>query len=79
MVIWTLALVTCSHVSGLMVMDESTCHEVEEEECGMCHTVYMEECAMTMVPEMMPVKVEMCKNVTRCVSDDDCQSRIRIL
>ena len=67
MVIWTLALVTCSHVSGLMVMDESTCHDVEEEECGVCHTVYMQECDMVMVPEMMPTKVQMCKNVTRCV------------
>ena len=67
-----------TRITGVMVMDEESCHEVEEEECGMCHTVYMEECAMTMVPEMMPVKVEMCKNVTRCVSDDDCQSRIRI-
>ena len=67
MVIWTLALVTWSHVSGLMVMDESTCHEVEEEECGVCHTVYMQECDMVMVPEMMPTKVQMCKNVTRCV------------
>ena len=67
MVIWTLALVTCSRVSGLMVMDESTCHEVEEEECGVCHTVYMQECDMVMVPEMMPTKVQMCKNVTRCV------------
>ena len=67
MVIWTLALVTCSHVSGLMVMDESTCHEVEEEEGGVCHTVYMQECDMVMVPEMMPTKVQMCKNVTRCV------------
>merc|ERR1719394_872389 len=65
MVIWTLALVTCSHVSGLMDMDESTCHEVEEEECGVCHTVYMQECDMVMVPEMMPTKVQMCKNVTR--------------
>jgi len=67
MVIWSLAILhTCLvHVSGLMVMDESTCHEVEEEECGVCHTVYMQECDMLMVPEMMPTKVQMCKNVTR--------------
>ena len=37
------------------------------EECGVCHTVYMQECDMVMVPEMMPTKVQMCKNVTRCV------------
>jgi len=48
-----------------MVMDEASCHEVEEEECGMCHTVFMEECAMVTEREMMPKRVEMCKNVTR--------------
>ena len=42
--------------------------KVEEEECGMCHTVYMEECTMVKEDEMMPKKVEMCKNVTRCVN-----------
>ena len=42
--------------------------KVEKEECGMCHTVYMEECAMVKEDEMMPKKVEMCKNVTRCVN-----------
>ena len=52
------------HVSSLMVMDETSCVEVEEEECGICHTIYMEECEMKMVEEMMPVKVSMCKNVT---------------
>ena len=33
----------------------------------MCHTVFMEECAMVTEREMMPKRVEMCKNVTRCV------------
>ena len=50
---------------GLMIMDESSCVEVEEEECGYCHTIYMEECKMKMVEEMMPNKVSVCKNVTR--------------
>ena len=52
-------------VQGLMVMDEPSCHDVEEAECGVCHTLYMEECNMQMVPEMMPKKVSMCRNVTR--------------
>jgi len=54
-----------SRVQGLMVMDEPSCHDVEEAECGVCHTLYMEECNMQMVPEMMPKKVSMCRNVTR--------------
>ena len=54
-----------SVVQGLMVMDEPSCHDVEEAECGVCHTLYMEECNMQMVPEMMPKKVSMCRNVTR--------------
>merc|ERR1712115_142798 len=54
-----------SLVQGLMVMDEPSCEEVEEAECGLCHTVYMEECQMKMVPQMMPKKVSMCRNVTR--------------
>ena len=54
-----------SMVQGLMVMDETSCHDVEEAECGVCHTLYMEECKMEMVPEMMPKKVSMCRNVTR--------------
>ena len=29
-----------------MLRDSSSCHQVEEEECGLCHTVYMEECSM---------------------------------
>ena len=37
--------------SSKMVMDETSCHEVEEEECGLCHTVYMEECSMKEVEE----------------------------
>eukprot|EP00092_Neocalanus_flemingeri_P026372 GFUD01028588.1.p1 GENE.GFUD01028588.1~~GFUD01028588.1.p1 ORF type:complete len:194 (+),score=50.61 GFUD01028588.1:64-645(+) len=52
-------------VTSLMVMDEASCAEVEEEECGICHTIYMKECEMKMEEEMMPVKVSMCKNVTR--------------
>ena len=56
-----------SLVQGLMVMDEPSCQEVEEAECGLCHTVYMEECKMEMVHEMMPKKVSMCRNVTRWV------------
>ena len=52
---------------GLMVMDESSCVEVEEEECGYCHTIYMEECKMKMVEEMLPNKVSVCKNVTRYI------------
>jgi len=69
------ALVIVSSVSGLMVMDETSCHEVEEEECGMCHTVYMEECAMVKEQEMMPKKVEMCKNVTRF--EDKCEMKMK--
>jgi hypothetical protein len=53
------------YVVSIMVMDESSCVEVEEEECGFCHTIYMEECNMKMVEEMMPVKVNVCRNVTR--------------
>ena len=53
------------YVASLMVMDESSCVEVEEEECGFCHTIYMEECKMKMVEEMMPAKVNVCRNVTR--------------
>merc|ERR1711910_83361 len=41
--------------SSKMVMDETSCHEVEEEECGLCHTVYMEECSMKEVEESRPV------------------------
>ena len=51
-----------------MVMDESSCVQVEEEECGICHTIYMEECDMKMVEEMVPSKVSMCNNVTRSVN-----------
>ena len=52
-------------VLSLMVMDEESCKEVEEEDCGICHTIYMEKCEMKMVEEMMPAKVSMCNNVTR--------------
>jgi len=62
-------------VAGLMVMDESSCHEIEEEECGLCHTVYMEECNMVMEKEMMPKKVSMCKNVTRF--EDKCVMKMK--
>merc|ERR550539_1386584 len=44
-----------------MVMDEPSCHDVEEAECGVCHTLYIEDCKM----EMMAKKVSMCRNVTR--------------
>merc|ERR1712142_1353291 len=62
-------------VAGLMVMDENSCHEIEEEECGLCHTVYMEECNMVMEKEMMPKKVSMCKNVTRF--EDKCVMKMK--
>eukprot|EP00092_Neocalanus_flemingeri_P063604 GFUD01077001.1.p1 GENE.GFUD01077001.1~~GFUD01077001.1.p1 ORF type:complete len:197 (-),score=68.35 GFUD01077001.1:173-763(-) len=52
-------------VLSLMVMDEESCQEVEEKECGICHTIYMEECRMKMMEEMMPNKVSVCNNVTR--------------
>merc|ERR1712154_55438 len=56
----------CVSVSlSVMVMEEETCHEVEEEDCGVCHTIYMENCEMKMLEEMMPTKVQICKNVTR--------------
>ena len=55
----------CGVVEGVMVMDESSCVEVEEEQCGFCHTIYMEECKMKMVEEMMPAKVSVCRNVTK--------------
>ena len=62
----SMCLVICLYgcVAGVMVMDESSCVEVEEEECGFCHTIYMEECKMKMMEEMMPAKVSVCKNVT---------------
>ena len=55
----------CVVVEGVMVMDESSCVEVEEEQCGFCHTIYMEECSMKMVEEMMPTKVSVCRNVKK--------------
>jgi len=67
-----LLLTSVVKVKGLMLMDEPSCHEVEEAECGLCHTVYMEECDMQMVPHMMPKKVSMCKNVTRY--EENCQT-----
>jgi len=72
-------LILCTNmlnsVVGLMVMDETSCHEIEEEECGLCHTVYMEECNMVMEMEMMPKKVSMCKNVTRF--EDKCVMKMK--
>merc|ERR1719175_585858 len=53
-------------VAGLMVMDEASCHEAEEEECGLCHTVYMEECSMKEVEEMRPMKKRMCRPRQEC-------------
>ena len=68
--LFLLLCLVSSQVSSLMVMDEASCVEVEEEECGICHTIYMEECRMKMVEEMMPAKVSMCKNVTRLVKQN---------
>merc|ERR1712128_69036 len=53
------------HVNSFMVMDEQSCVEMEQEECGIYHTIYMEECRMKMMEEMMPIKVYMCRNVPR--------------
>ena len=66
LIMLSIFLVICLYgcVAGVMVMDESSCVEVEEEECGFCHTIYMEECKMKMMEEMMPAKVSVCKNVT---------------
>ena len=64
-VLLVMVVLVFSRVQGLMVMDEPSCHDVEEAECGVCHTLYMEECKMEMVAEMMPKKVSMCRNVTR--------------
>merc|ERR1712141_457452 len=64
-VVVVVLVVVTSTVQGLMVMDEPSCHDVEEAECGVCHTLYMEDCKMEMVAEMMPKKVSMCRNVTR--------------
>jgi hypothetical protein len=52
-------------VLSLMVMDEESCKEVEENDCGICHTIYMEKFELKMVEELMPTKVSLCKNVTR--------------
>merc|ERR1740128_573414 len=60
-----LLCVVSQQVSSVMIMDEASCAEMEQEECGICHTVYMEECKMKMMEEMMPTKVSMCRNVTR--------------
>jgi len=64
LVTW-LVMISAGLVMSRMVMDESSCEEVEEQECGLCHTVYMEECAMEMVEEMRPAMVKSCKNVTK--------------
>merc|ERR1719348_1651680 len=57
-------------VLSKMVMDEASCQEVEEEECGLCHTLYTQECSMKMVEEIVPQKVWSCQNVTR--SEEQC-------
>jgi len=60
-----LVLVKLNFVRTKMIMDQTSCQEVEGEECGVCHTVYMPECEMKMVEEMMPRIVNMCKNMTK--------------
>ena len=65
--LFLLLLVVIHQVSSFMVMDEASCVEVEEEDCGICHTIYMEECKMKMVEEMIPTKVAICRNITRSV------------
>merc|ERR1711973_585670 len=50
-----------SLVHGLMVMDEPSCQEVEEAECGLCHTVYMEKCKTIMRERMVEEKRPICK------------------
>jgi len=62
----TLLLLLVRLSSSKMVMDEASCHEVEEEECGLCHTVYMEECSMKEVEEMRPTKKRMCRPRQEC-------------
>merc|ERR1719394_1608411 len=61
-------LILCTNmlnsVVGLMVMDETSCHEID-----------MEECNMVMEMEMMPKKVSMCKNVTRF--EDKCVMKMK--
>jgi len=64
-----LLLLLARTITSKMVMDESSCLEVEEEECGLCHTVYMEECAMKEVPEMRPAMVQVCTNTTKEVEE----------
>jgi hypothetical protein len=44
-----------------MLRDSASCHQVEEEECGLCHTVYMEECSVRQVEELRPTKVRVCR------------------
>ena len=65
--LFLLLLVVIHQVSSFMVMDEASCVEVEEEDCGIYHTIYMEECKMKMVEEMIPTKVAICRNITRSV------------
>ncbi len=50
-----------------MLRDSSSCHQVEEEECGLCHTVYMEEGSGRPVEELRPTKVRMCRP-----ADEEC-------
>lgn len=49
----------------LMVVQESSCRQVQEEECGLCHTVYREQCRLQEVQELWPTKVQVCRNTTR--------------
>ena len=60
-----ITLVTVDIVVGLMVMDKDSCHRVEEQNCGLCHTIYIQQCGLKMVEEMLPTKVNICRNVTR--------------
>merc|ERR1712038_1424331 len=44
-----------------MVMDETSCVDMEQEECGICHTVYMKECKKKMEHKMVEEKRPICK------------------
>ena len=64
-----LVVLASTIVSSRMVMDESSCHQVEEEVCGLCHTLYMEECTMRQVEEMRPTKATMCRQREECTME----------
>ena len=59
--VWGALLLLPLQLGARMVMDELSCRDVQEEDCGLCHTVYMEECAMKEVEEMLPLRVEVCR------------------